>query len=168
MVRFFVFGFDNSVSDQFYFFLRHGGRSELCLCSNGVKATEYVKVLETNLLPIFKNRRLKVTKKNFLFQEDGAPCHTAKTTQEWIKKAGINKLQWVAQSPDMNPIEHVWWQMKRRLHQTRLRPSTREALFELIKKIWAELPQRMIDRLIESVPRRFEALKKARGGSTRY
>ncbi|XP_075587965.1 uncharacterized protein LOC142597595, partial [Dermatophagoides farinae] len=113
---------------------RHGGRSELRLCSNGMNSEEYINMLETTLFPIFRDRRNKVKKRNFLFQEDGAPCHMSKRSQDFIKKSNIKKLEWVAQSPDMNPIEHLWYSLKRRLKQTKLHPSTPVGLFELLVK----------------------------------
>ncbi|KAH9494375.1 hypothetical protein DERF_015065 [Dermatophagoides farinae] len=112
----------------------HGGRSELRLCSNGMNSEEYINMLETTLFPIFRDRRNKVKKRNFLFQEDGAPCHMSKRSQDFIKKSNIKKLEWVAQSPDMNPIEHLWYSLKRRLKQTKLHPSTPVGLFELLVK----------------------------------
>ena len=48
----------------------------------------------------------------FVFQQDGAPAHTARVTQDWLKtncRDFIAKDEWPPNSPDLNPLDyHVW------------------------------------------------------------
>ncbi len=44
---------------------------------------------------------------DFIFQQDVAPAHTAKSTKSWLNGHGVSVLDWPANSPDLNPIENL-------------------------------------------------------------
>ena len=68
----------------------------------------------------------------------------------------------------MNPIEHVWDQIGRELETLDPRPANLQELSVAISQIWNAIPQEKIRRLIRSMPRRIQAVARARGGHTRY
>ena len=51
----------------------------------------------------------------FIFQQDGAPTHTANISQMWLREnipGFITKEQWPPSSPDLNPIDFSIWDMQ--------------------------------------------------------
>ncbi len=55
---------------------------------------------------------------DFIFQQDLAPVHTAKSTKSWLNDHGVGVLDWPANSPDLN-IENLWGIVKRKMRNKR-------------------------------------------------
>ena len=60
----------------------------------------------------------------FLFQHDTAPMHKERSIQKWFVKTGVEELDWPAQSPDNNPIKHLWDELERRLRARPIHPTS--------------------------------------------
>lgn len=130
---------------------------------NGVNAQRFIhEVLRPHVVPFWANHQ------NFFFQQDNAPIHTARATQQFLQANNINTLPWPALSPDLNPIEHLWDEIQRRLNQVRPRPATAAQLGQAIVQVWTNIPAARINRLVLSMYRRCRAVVNANGGHTRY
>lgn len=102
------------------------------------------------------------------FQDDNASCHVARSTMDWYGDNGVNRMDWPAQSPDLNPIENLWDALDRRIKGCNNRPKSVKELTCLLQAEWKKIPLAVIQGLVESMPRRVEAVIASRGGSTNY
>ena len=134
---------------------------------NGIKinTTEYIKILEKNVLPcITANYNMSTTQ--IVFQQDGAPAHTSKVTQKWLEKNIPDfwpKELWPPNSPDLNPLDYsVWWHVERKACA---KPhSNVDALKASISKVWAAMDSDYIVTTCAGFRRRIEAVIEAGGG----
>lgn len=100
------------------------------------------------------------------FQQDNDPKHKSHLVQEWLFNSGITCLDWPPYSPDLNPIEHVWSDVKRRVEAAQ--PKDVEELMEELKQQWYATEPDMCRELVASMPRRMEAARKHGGWMSGY
>ena len=80
----------------------------------------------------------------------------------------VNVMNWPAQSPDLNPIEHLWDEIQKRLNEEQPSPTTAAELSVAFQRVWALILIAFINRLVNSMSRRCAAVINAGGGHTRY
>uniref|UniRef100_A0A8C6TG47 Transposase n=1 Tax=Neogobius melanostomus TaxID=47308 RepID=A0A8C6TG47_9GOBI len=124
---------------------------------------KYRDILEENLPESARELRLG---RRFTFQQDNDPKHKAKSTMEWFKNKHINVLEWPSQSPDLNPIENLWKDLKTAVHKRS--PSNLTELELFCKEEWAKMSVSRCANLVQSYPRRLAAVIAEKGGSTKY
>lgn len=124
----------------------------------------YLDLLEDHLRPSID--LMEKPGQKIIYQQDGATCHTAKLVKSWFKENDIELLPWPANSPDLNPIEHLWVEIDKKLANLQL--VSMAELEEALHKFWCEITREDVLNLIESMPRRVEAVIKAGGGHTKY
>ncbi|GFT29157.1 transposable element Tcb2 transposase [Trichonephila clavipes] len=88
--------------------------------------------------------------------DDNAPCHRTVAAEQLLESEDIERMDWTARSPDLNPIEHVWDFLGRRLAARTLPSVTIRELRLALQDEWAAMPQQLIDTLILSMGRRCE------------
>ena len=140
------------------------GRTSLARVSIRLNGEQYVNLLKEYLFPSAR----PLSSNRYIFMQDNAPCHTAAVTKHFLSNEDITALEWPAQSPDLNLIEHLWDWIEKELRSQCQHYSNKEILWSAIKDIWERSSQDVIRSLINSMPRRIEAIIKARGGHTSY
>lgn len=105
---------------------------------------------------------------DMIFQQDNDPKHTSQRAKNWFKSKEIDVLEWPAQSPDLNPIEHLWVHLKRQLDGYPEPPKGIIELWDRVQDEWNKITPEVCRNLVESMPRRVEAVLKAKGGNTKY
>ncbi|KAG2471401.1 TC1A transposase, partial [Polypterus senegalus] len=121
------------------------GTGRLVAIEGKMNAAKYRDILEKNLLQSAKDLRLG---RRFTFQQDNDPKHTAKITKEWLHNNSVTVLEWPSQSPDLNPIEHLWRDLKMAVDQ-RL-PSNLTELERICKEEWQRIPKSRCEKLVAS------------------
>jgi hypothetical protein len=80
----------------------------------------------------------------------------------------VPEMDCPAQSPDLNPIEHLWDELECRLHSRPQHRTSLTALATALQEEWAAIPLEMFRHPVESLPGRVRAVIKAKGGPTWY
>jgi transposase len=140
-----------------------GGVGELVFIDGIMNATMYRSILENNLDRSAARVGLSA---GWIFQHDNDPKHTARCVKSFLAESGREVMPWPAQSPDLNPIEHLWEELGRRMSKHEVR--TKDELKARLIEEWNLIEPNVCQNLVASMPRRLAAVIVAKGGNTKY
>ena len=98
---------------------------------------------------------------------DNARPYVARICRQFLNRYNVNELPWPAVSPDMNPIEHIWDYLGRKVRARGNVHNLRDLENALIQE-WNNIPNVVIRRYGRSVQGRLAACINSRGGHTQY
>ncbi len=87
------------------------------------------------------------------FQQDNAPCHKDQIISDWFLEHDneFTLLKWPPQSPDLNPIEHLWDVVEREILIMDVQPTNLQQLCDAIMSIWTKISEECFQHLVESM-----------------
>lgn len=101
-----------------------------------------------------------------LFQQDGAPSH--KGSRSWFTRNSVELFPHPPSSPDLSPIEPLWNTFKKNIRSRPHQPTSLNELKLAAREAWDALTSADINRHIDAMPQRVEAVLAANGGHTQY
>jgi transposase len=134
---------------------------------HGYSARSYIQVLDDNIPSIWQP--------GLFFMQDNAPIHMANSVRKWFEDIGIPLEDHPPYSPDLNPIEHLWWHLKNKALQ--LHPELQDlgvgeqalqALERALIEAWEAIPDSIFEACLNSMPKRVQAVIDADGWHTKY
>ena len=125
-------------------------------------ADGYISVLETGLKPYVQNSSGPVR-----FMQDNDPKHTSRKAREWMEKEEINWWKTPAESPDLNPIENLWHELKEFLRRE-IKPKTKDQLVNGILLFWETVTISKCRRYIGHLKKVVPKVIALEGGPTGY
>ena len=139
------------------------GAGSLVLVHDIMKKENYVEILRDNMQ---KSARSLSLGRYWVFQQDNDPKHTSKLVQQFLKDTKTKVLEWPAQSPDLNPIEHLWQVLKVNVHARKSRNL--DQLEQFAMEEWATIPQETCANLVKNYSKRSLSVVAQKGSTIDY
>ncbi len=137
------------------------GKTRICFFEGSLNAERYCQMLDEYLYPSISS----LANYPQVFQQDNAPCHTARVTKALLKSKGSWVDDWPARSPDLNPIENLWAILVQEVYKGGRQFDSKEALKRAIMTAWDQIPHQTLQDLITSMPNRVFEVLNAKGNS---
>jgi hypothetical protein len=137
-----------------------------CKIDGNMDADLYSQILKGELIDTIKYYNMDPN--TLIFQHDNDPKHTSQLSKTTLQNLGIRVMDWPSQSPDLNPIEHLWDYFAHNLKNKNIMISSREHLWEVLESELRGENQAYCQKLISSMPRRIKSVLDSKGGYTRY
>lgn len=140
----------------------HGRKTRLVIVEGNMTAARYRDViLQPVVLPFVRQH-------NVTLQQDNARPHVARLSMDFMADNNIDVMRWLAFSPDLSPIEHLWDVMDQCVRKRPNPPTSLPALRQALREEWQNIPIAQVNRLVNSMTKRIRAGIAANGGHTRY
>ena len=141
------------------------GATAVCIFEGIMAAPLYCEILERTLLPFLQQKFLPPS--NHRFMQDNDPKHTSRAAQDFYVRSGINWWRTPAESPDLNPIENLWHELKEYIRRE-VKPTTKQELVNGINAFWATVDENKCCRYINHIKKVIPKVIETNGDATGY
>ena len=137
------------------------GVGELYFIEGNMNSNMYWEILQQSMIP-----SLQKLGNRAIFLHDNDSKHTSKTTIALLKRLRVKMIDWPSMSPDLNPTEHLWGILKRKVEVYKV--SNICQLHDVVLKEWKSIPVATSEALVNSMTRRVKVVLDNDGGHTKY
>ncbi len=134
-----------------------GATGKLRRINGRINAVGYIEILNEAMLPSAGD----ICDDAYVYMHDNASIHTARDVRRFLSDKGVAVMEWPAQSPDLNPIENLWFILEHALRSRN--PANEEHLFEMLDEAWGDIAVATLAKLVDSMPARMQAVIAANG-----
>lgn len=138
------------------------GAINICIINTSVDSLVYQKIIRTHCKPFLE----KYMPDGYL-QQDNAPCHTSLSTRTHFQQNGIKLFATPPESPDLNPIENLWHELKDYLRMS-VKPRNKEELIAGIQSFWLTITPQKCQKYIGHLKKVVPKVLKVGGEATGY
>lgn len=139
-------------------------RTELHVVQGNMNAINYRdNVLEPIVVPMAARMGA-----GFTLMDDNARPHRARIVTTFLEGHNMNRMEWPALSPDLNPIENIWAILGNNVRNHEPPVSSVAELNIALQEEWANIDQAVIRNTIRSMRQRCNDCVRLRGASTSY
>lgn len=138
------------------------GKTSLHIFSNIMDSDVYECILRKTLIPGGK----KLFGHDWRLLSDNDPKHKSNQCLDLLAEKKVPRVEFPSKSPDINTIENLWSILNENIMKDP--PRTKDELEKKLKKEWAKIDPNLLKKMVESMPRRLQAVIKARGDMTKY
>ena len=123
----------------------------------------YIQILQQTLLPFLES----VYPDGHRFMADNDPKHTSNAANDFLKSKNVNWWRTPAESPDCNPIENLWHELKEYIRRV-IKPTTKQQLVDGIKEFWDTLTINKCLKYINHLKKVLPKVIELNGAATGY
>ena len=122
----------------------------------------YVDILKQALLP-----SLVIFPDSHRFMQDNDPKHVSNYAKDFMEAEGINWWKTPPESPDLNPIENLWHELKEFIRRE-VKPNTKDELVRGIQSFWATVTVEKCNKYINHLKKVILRVIEMNGQATGY
>ena len=139
------------------------GATQICIFEGIMDAPLYTNILQNTLLPFLE----KVYPDQHRFMQDNDPKHTSIRAKNFFDENNVVWWKTPAESPDLNPIENLWHEMKEFIRRE-VKPRVKDELVEGLLRFWQTVDHRKCNKYIDHLYKVLPRVVEVGGGATGY